>query len=297
MGSDTRSRKTGNTMFTSSASRRGFTLIELLVVIAIIAILAAILFPVFAKAREKARQISCASNERQLGLAILQYVQDNDETLTPLRGPAGTAAADNPSYQGWAGPIYPYVKSVAVYQCPDDPTVPKTTVTPTQYPVSYFFNKNAIAVTLAQFNAPASTVLLAEEQGALCDVTNVNEDYSPVGYAVGAPTTTGYSGINGSVTGGAKYATGVFPGRGFNTIAGITAHTSGSNYLAADGHVKYLPPARLSSGSSAASDNNQQDFGGTTGIATGTGCMDNNPADASTGCNNANTATLTFSTT
>ena len=61
--------------------RQGFTLIELLVVIAIIAILAAILFPVFAKAREKARQISCTSNMKQLGLAFMQYQQDNDEVL------------------------------------------------------------------------------------------------------------------------------------------------------------------------------------------------------------------------
>ena len=62
-------------------SNKAFTLIELLVVIAIIAILAAILFPVFAQAREKARQTSCMSNERQLGLAVVQYVQDNDEMM------------------------------------------------------------------------------------------------------------------------------------------------------------------------------------------------------------------------
>ena len=66
---------------TPTKAQRGFTLIELLVVIAIISILAAILFPAFASAREKARQISCASNIRQLGLAFTQYVQDNDETL------------------------------------------------------------------------------------------------------------------------------------------------------------------------------------------------------------------------
>jgi len=64
-----------------NTTKRGFTLIELLVVIAIIAILAAILFPVFAKVREKARQTSCLSNEKQLGLAITQYVQDYDEKL------------------------------------------------------------------------------------------------------------------------------------------------------------------------------------------------------------------------
>ena len=73
--------------------RSGFTLIELLVVIAIIAILAAILFPVFAKAREKARQISCLSNEKQLGLGFLQYAQDNDELLPSYQGNGSTRLA------------------------------------------------------------------------------------------------------------------------------------------------------------------------------------------------------------
>jgi prepilin-type N-terminal cleavage/methylation domain-containing protein/prepilin-type processing-associated H-X9-DG protein len=92
--------------------RKGFTLIELLVVIAIIAILAAILFPVFAQAREKARQITCASNEKQIGLAIIQYVQDYDETY-----PQGSDATAD---LGWAQQVQPYINSIAAFRCPDD---------------------------------------------------------------------------------------------------------------------------------------------------------------------------------
>ena len=92
---------------------RAFTLIELLVVIAIIAILAAILFPVFQKVRENARRTACLSNCKQLGLAYMQYNQDYDEAFIfcAQYGNAG---------QGWAGRLYPYVKSTGVYKCPDD---------------------------------------------------------------------------------------------------------------------------------------------------------------------------------
>ncbi len=95
----------------------GFTLIELLVVIAIISILTAILFPVFATAREKGRQTACASNEKQIGLAMLQYVQDYDECY-PCGTELGVAYADHGA--GWAPQIMPYVKSNAVFVCPDD---------------------------------------------------------------------------------------------------------------------------------------------------------------------------------
>src|SRR6266496_6660930 len=99
--------------------RRAFPLIELLVVIAIIAILAAILFPVFAKAREKARQTACMSNLKQIGLALVQYSQDWDESHPGVWfGPASAGAWSQPSnanlYYKWMDAIYPYVKNEQV---------------------------------------------------------------------------------------------------------------------------------------------------------------------------------------
>jgi prepilin-type N-terminal cleavage/methylation domain-containing protein/prepilin-type processing-associated H-X9-DG protein len=105
----------------SNPVRKGFTLIELLVVIAIIAILAAILFPVFAKVREKARQTTCLSNEKQIGLALVQYVSDYDETLPQAwYGNECCDSAPNTEWH-WTDAIYPYVKSDHVFECPDDP--------------------------------------------------------------------------------------------------------------------------------------------------------------------------------
>ena len=104
--------------------QRGFTLIELLVVIAIIAILAAILFPVFAQARESARKTKCLSNTRQIGLAVMQYVQDYDETFFPQPWPGGCAETgyftNNPNHprQHWATMLYPYIRNADIFDCP-----------------------------------------------------------------------------------------------------------------------------------------------------------------------------------
>ncbi len=100
--------------------RSGFTLIELLVVIAIIAILAAILFPVFAQARDKARSAQCLSNTKQIGLALLQYAQDYDETFPPSRFANVTDSGGRNT--PWSVSIFPYVKNVGVFRCPSDPT-------------------------------------------------------------------------------------------------------------------------------------------------------------------------------
>ena len=104
-----------------SRVKRGFTLIELLVVIAIIAILAAILFPVFQKVRENARRTQGLSNAKQLGLGILQYTQDTDEKM-PLAGHTENETSPNYEHSEWQEAIYPFVKSDGVYKDPDDPT-------------------------------------------------------------------------------------------------------------------------------------------------------------------------------
>ncbi len=195
----------------SERSRSGFTLIELLVVIAIIAILAAILFPVFAQAREKARAISCMSNMRQIGLSAQMYVQDYDEHLffrvsgpnrvTASRTGAITPAGDASDYwhEVWWNTLMPYIKNAQVYTCPSDagPTLSADT-TCNAYPASacpassltikrsYIALSTSESLSLAQVDYPVDTIVITEKwdqdyKGAVTDswLEPYNGDFTP----------------------------------------------------------------------------------------------------------------------
>jgi prepilin-type N-terminal cleavage/methylation domain-containing protein/prepilin-type processing-associated H-X9-DG protein len=219
--------------------RRGFTLIELLVVIAIIAILAAILFPVFASAREKARQTTCLSNQKQLGLAFAQYTSDFDECFPPrcyLQAP----------YTNWPDIIMSYVKSTAVFRCPDDVNT-GTAGYGLTYPVSYAYsidisspNGYGNVGNLAKMDSPASTLFMADA-GALPVVGEVSTQW---------PINTGTTPINlfdwHNVT--TDYGAGTTYGgssSGLLDTAPTPRHTGLSNILFCDFHVKTLPVEKI----------------------------------------------------
>ncbi len=280
--------------------RKGFTLIELLVVIAIIAILAAILFPVFQKVRENARRTACLSNTKQLAIGAIQYEQDSDE-----KTPGGVDA--NGLGSGWAGQIYPYIKSTGVFKCPDDSTNLPGTV------VSYGFNRNCAVYTanptppvgqsLASFTSPAKTVLLFELTGSgYYDITHPDSpnaagingddqgrgmgypggsiagcgrggDYDMVGYHVADPGKSSAGGAS------AQYATGKLRNSDTSQLAidNFTPnprHTDGANYTMADGHSKFFRPNAVSGGYPNGTPGNC----GSVGVASTVDCSDSSIA-------------------
>jgi len=200
--------------------RRAFTLIELLVVIAIIAILAAILFPVFAQARDKARQAACTSNMKQFALAWLMYAQDYDETVLPIRWGGG-----NNQYFPVRPLLDPYVKNQGIYVCPSNNQTDQTTMT-----LTYSYNW-CVGTTcgggnehpLANFDRPAQVPAFAEAN---------NTNFTTVSYYFAMVNTTTFWGRRSDPAGNSLSFWG-------GATPKMISHNEGANLVFVDGHVKW----------------------------------------------------------
>jgi prepilin-type N-terminal cleavage/methylation domain-containing protein/prepilin-type processing-associated H-X9-DG protein len=211
--------------FNLNHTKRAFTLIELLVVIAIIAILAAILFPVFARARENARRTSCMSNLKQINLGILQYTQDNDEHY-PVYIPSNGVSGARP--YGWVDALEPYLKSTQIFRYPSDSLGPVTSPQSTGY-TDYAYNlwiggylttsspSRQAGLSLSLFTQPTLSVVLSDftPGTAITYVTGGNPGYADCGRFY-APVDTGLAKIPGGVR-----------------------HLDGANLAFVDGHAKW----------------------------------------------------------
>lgn len=216
-------------------AKPGFTLIELLVVIAIIALLAAILFPVFVRARENARRTSCLSNLKQIGLAFHQYQQDYDGMYPGWL---------NDTNQGWAVVLQPYLNSTQIFQCPSEST--KGSTVPeggayTDYGYSAHFGKifpgggNRLPPKESELQFPSNSIVLFD--GAVLSVPGSglpgSSSYIVDLYEFQARNIDGMSSANSTI-----HASGEASRR----------HLEGANYLLADGHAKWYRPEKITPG-------------------------------------------------
>lgn len=245
--------KSSSTQTRRILAHQGFTLIELLVVMAIIALLAAILFPVFGRARENARRSSCTSNLKQLGLGIMQYAQDFDEKY-PMGMQAGWA-------NSWAVTVQPYAKSYEVFRCPNESNLaPLTGWSWTGQSISYAANMYSNGCTtlwgvmgtkgsscldfpsrsVGDVGRPSETILLAERHNT--EVVKNGGVGNMTGYSIGLSGQSWLGGItytqipNGTLPASNPYPTGP-------NGAVTAAHFEMANFLFTDGHVKSMRPS------------------------------------------------------
>ncbi len=250
-----------NIITNPTKTRSAFTLIELLVVIAIIAILAAILFPVFARARENARRSSCQSNLKQIGLGVMQYTQDYDERFPQTVQVVSMG-------QGWVQMIQPYTKSFQVFQCPSESTTGTTWTDSSQayyagyVPPSgansnnqtdYFYSKFAGAThgngvggygdgaTITQVNNPAVSIISGDMDPNI-DNSGLQGNSDMPRYLAGGEQGDLCAGILGA----ASVPSGNCSDRAaLNRTTAAIRHLEGANYLFADGHVKWQKPSQI----------------------------------------------------
>ena len=199
--------------------RRGFTLIELLVVIAIIAILAAILFPVFARAREKARQASCLSNIKQMTLSLMMYVQDYDERYmhSGYVIPGMPQGSEGVNVCWWRFLLHPYVKNWQIYLCPSSGTDVDASDSRQQYLNHYGYNSRIANRKNSEVDRPSQVIALGDAGHWIGDI------YDGWLYAyAGRRGWTGNPGVDPSLR-----------------IDANTRHNAGSNLGMADGSAKW----------------------------------------------------------
>ena len=210
--------------------KRGFTLIELLVVIAIIAILAAILFPVFAKAREKARQTSCLSNLRQMGTAFTMYAQDYDENymlmgvfIPALAVPGTGGTADGNWTNWWRYELSPYAKNFQIFLCPSATRVADPSSAGNMLQFQYGYNNSVAGVAMGTVQYPAQTVALGDCAHWNCSNAGCNL------YAFAWPAQDRRP--NSAVCNALQSA---------DQIDTTSRHNGGSNLVFCDGHSKWM---------------------------------------------------------
>ncbi len=229
----------------SRTLRRAFTLIELLVVIAIIAILAAILFPVFAQAREKARSASCLSNLKQIGVAITMYVTDNEGY------PMHSSLSSVSPRTRWPDYIYPYVKNEKIFNCPSAPL--DVFRKPWSHNLQSFYggygynyqylgnNRFPFSAPDAAVSMPAATIALADTQGCGWDAGIRN-----AGNYVIDPPFASARGSRPGTTDNVYYGAGAECGGQWGCRAVITErHSEMVNVAFCDGHAKAMKRSRL----------------------------------------------------
>ncbi len=235
-----------------SNRKSAFTLIELLVVIAIIAILAAILFPVFARARENARRSSCQSNLKQIGLGILQYVQDYDERYplsrtdnVPVVNDTGATVVLN--NVPWHYTIQPYVKSVQLFKCPSNTATTNMYYTGNTIPPSYICNGTGTTADAANVGGtrPMNTQTLGG--GSSLAAIDSTSQVILVGEHPNRPDPEYYTINNGDMN--------------------FQNHLGTTNFLFCDGHVKSLKPTATGTPLNMWNVTNTSSVGGTTGPA------------------------------
>jgi prepilin-type N-terminal cleavage/methylation domain-containing protein/prepilin-type processing-associated H-X9-DG protein len=217
-------------MGSAGRNRRGFTLIELLVVVAIIAILAAVLFPVFAQAREKARQISCLSNLKQLGVGLQLYAEDYDETLPPSAASQQNFGDPNvlAHFPNFLGSLLPYTKNWGIFHCPSAvynvPYAPTLQPPNTLSDTNYLGNGVVMGRSLAVIDRPAEVVYCQEHtwrvNHAHLRPASLDKGRTYQAWHYISPVGEGYSNL----------------------------HMEGGNLVFADGHAKYRRYRALRSG-------------------------------------------------